>query len=248
MKIMNMNNALHPRDSVARLYLPRKIGGRGLIQVEDCVDQTVLGLEAYVSASEERLLVAARGGAERTSESVEEFKRRRREDRLREFREKALHGQYLRQTDAVASKESWTWLQKGFLKETEGLILAAQDQALRTDAIKAKIDRSQKDSGCRLCKKVDETISHLVCECEKLAQKEYKRRHDKVALALHWDLCRKYDFECGSKWYEHVPEGVLESADVKILWDFTIQTDHVIQARRPDIVVVDKESWHMSDY
>ena len=81
-KIMNMNNALHPRESVARLYLPRKIGGRGLIQVEDCVDQTVLGLEAYVSASEERLLVAARGGAERTSESVEKFKRRRQIERI----------------------------------------------------------------------------------------------------------------------------------------------------------------------
>ena len=120
------------------------------------------------------------------------------------------------------------------------MVLVAQYQALRTNAIKAKIGKSQTDLGCRLCKKV--AISHLVCECEKLAQKEYKRRHNKLALALHWDLSRKYDFECGSKWYEHVPEGVLESADVKILWDFTIQTDHVIQARRPDIVVVDKKA------
>ena len=127
-------------------------------------------------------------------------------------------------------------MQKRFLKnETEGLILAAQDQALRTNAIKAKIDKSQTDSGCRLCKKVDEAISHLVSECEKLAQKEYKRRRDKVALALHWDLCITYDFKCGSKWYEHVPEGVLESADVKILWDFTIQTDRRPGMLPPDI-------------
>ena len=27
----------------------------------------------------------------------------------------------------------------------------------------------------------------------------------------------------------------------KILWDFSIQTDHVIEARRPDLVVVDKK-------
>ena len=26
-----------------------------------------------------------------------------------------------------------------------------------------------------------------------------------------------------------------------ILWDFSIQTDHVIEARRPDLVVVDKK-------
>ena len=25
------------------------------------------------------------------------------------------------------------------------------------------------------------------------------------------------------------------------MWDFSIQTDHVIEARRPDLVVVDKE-------
>ena len=28
----------------------------------------------------------------------------------------------------------------------------------------------------------------------------------------------------------------------KILWDMTIKCDHVIEARRPDIVVVQKES------
>ena len=34
---------------------------------------------------------------------------------------------------------------------------------------------------------------------------------------------------------------VRESEDVKILWDFNIQTDHVIEHRRPDVVVLDKK-------
>ena len=34
---------------------------------------------------------------------------------------------------------------------------------------------------------------------------------------------------------------VLESEDYKILWDFSIQTGHVIEAQRPDLVVVDKK-------
>ena len=29
--------------------------------------------------------------------------------------------------------------------------------------------------------------------------------------------------------------------DYQILWYFSIQTDHVIEARRPDLVVVDKK-------
>ena len=43
------------------------------------------------------------------------------------------------------------------------------------------------------------------------------------------------------KGYEHEPERVLENENYKILWDFSIQTDHVIEARRPDLVVVDKK-------
>ena len=41
-------------------------------------------------------------------------------------------------------------------------------------------------------------------------------------------------------WYEHEPESVIENENFKILWDFTIQCDHMIDTRRPNIVVVDK--------
>ena len=54
-------------------------------------------------------------------------------------------------------------------------------------------------------------------------------------------MLEKCNFEAGDKWYEHEPESVLENEDYKILWDFSIQTDHVIEARRPDLVVVDKK-------
>ena len=47
--------------------------------------------------------------------------------------------------------------------------------------------------------------------------------------------------EACDKWYEPDSESVLENEDYKILWDFSIQTDHVIEARRPDLVVVDKK-------
>ena len=67
------------------------------------------------------------------------------------------------------------------------------------------------------------------------------RRHDNLGKIVHWKLARKCNFEAGDKWYEHEPESVLENKDYKILWDFSIQTDHIIEARRPNLVVVDKE-------
>ena len=41
----------------------------------------------------------------------------------------------------------------------------------------------------------------------------------------------KIIFEAGDKWYEHEPESVFENEDCKILWDFSIKTDHVIETR-----------------
>ena len=69
--------------------------------------------------------------------------------------------------------------------------------------------------------------------CEKLAQKEYKRRHDMVAKKIHWDFCKKNGLEHAEKWYEHVPEGAIENEEVKVLWDINVQCDYVIEARRP---------------
>ena len=77
-------------------------------------------------------------------------------------------------------------------------------------------------------------------ECRVHAQTEYKGRHDKLAKVIHWDLCKRYGVKMQSKWYDHVPEKVEETDRVKILWDFNIQTDHVIEHRRPDVVVLDK--------
>ena len=82
---------------------------------------------------------------------------------------------------------------------------------------------------------------HIVSGCNKLAQREYKRRHDNLGKIVHWKLARKCNFEAGDKLYEYEPESILENEDYKILWDFSIQTDHVIEARRPDVVAVDKE-------
>ena len=51
-----------------------------------------------------------------------------------------------------------------------------------------------------------------------------------------------YDMSRGEKWYEHQPEGVVENEKCKILWDMAIKCDHVIKARRPDIVVLRRKN------
>ena len=56
------------------------------------------------------------------------------------------------------------------------------------------------------------------------------------------ELCKKLKFDHTSKCYMHYPESVLENETHKLLWDFEIQTDHIISARRPDLVIKKREN------
>ena len=69
-------------------------------------------------------------------------------------------------------------------RETESLIVAAQNQNIRTNLGKVKFDKSLGDSLCRVSRNVDESIDHIVSSCSKLAQ-EYKRRHDNLGTIVH---------------------------------------------------------------
>ena len=169
-----------------------------MISTEDCVELAIRGLEVYVHGSEERLIQAARGDKVDGLEAASVLKRSKKEKRLEDWEKKVLYGQYLRQTKEVRSNQYWAWLQNGDLKrETESLIVAAQNQSIRTNLVKAKIDKSQEDSLCRMCRKVDESIDHIVSGCSKLAQKECKRRHYNLGKIVHWKLARKFNFEAG---------------------------------------------------
>ena len=99
----------------------------------------------------------------------------------------------------------------------------------------------QQNRKCMLCEDRDETINHMISKCSKLAQKENKTRHDWVGKVIYWELCKKFIFNYTRKWYMHNPESVLENETHKILWYFEIQTNNLILARWPDLVIVNKK-------
>ena len=126
-------------------------------------------------------------------------------------------------------------------RETEFLLMATQNSAIRTNRIKVRIDKTQQNSKCRLCGDRDETFNHIINECSKLAQKGFKTRHDWVGKVIHWEICKKFKFEHTNKWYMHNLEFVLENYTHKLLWDFDIHTDHLISARRPNLIIINKK-------
>ena len=80
-------------------------------------------------------------------------------------------------------------------------------------------------------------INHKISKCSKLAQKEYKMKHDWVGKVIHWEVCKKSKSDHTNKWYVHNPESVLENEMHKLLWDFEIQMNHLISARWSDLEI-----------
>ncbi|XP_078348127.1 uncharacterized protein LOC144633190 isoform X1 [Oculina patagonica] len=163
----------------------------------------------------------------------------------KQWEDKALHGRYpkrIKEADVDHHKTN-QWLKSSGLKaETEGFIIAAQDQSLATRSYHARIIKDGTSPLCRMCNKYDETIDHIVSGCPELAKTEYIHRHDKAAAYIHWKVCHNYNIETSEKWYDHEPETVTENEDVTILWDMPIHTDRKITANRPDIVIKDHKT------
>ncbi|MEM7375718.1 MAG: reverse transcriptase family protein [Bacteroidota bacterium] len=253
-KLLAMNGAFHRSSSVGRLYIGRKEGGRGLISVQDCVRQEELGLEEYVLGVGEPMMEVIAGDLDYSKESKAHYKQRRDEERKEDLANKPLHGKFFREMDSQATGRSIQWVIGGFLaKSTEAFVFAAQEQALKTRLAESKWDADSNISPlCRVCGEEAESVWHLTSGCKVLAQREYRRRHDRMGLRVYWELCRKYGLKSAVRWFEEVPDKVRKSEDgrIEIWWDRSVETTQQVESNRPDVVVVDHhlKKWLIVDF
>ena len=145
--------------------MPRMESGRGLLIMIDCVETEEQNLSLYLDQSEERLLRFSK--SERIwplyEEPVSTAKKKKKEERHKQWKKKQLHGKFIRETEEVRSEKTWGWIRKTYLrKETEGLVFAAQEQALRTNWIRKNIDGQEVSEKCRMCGERDVSITHLI--------------------------------------------------------------------------------------
>ena len=88
-----MNRMYHLQSNVDRLYILRKEGGRGLLNIVECVENED-NLGRYVNASHERLIKCMKDEnlLSIPENTIEAEKKRRKEERMLKWKEKALHG------------------------------------------------------------------------------------------------------------------------------------------------------------
>ena len=64
--------------------------------------------------------------------------------------------------------------------------MVAQNDTIRTNYIKGKVDYTKQIYKCKLCDDKDDTVNPIISKYSKLAQKDYKRKHDWVEKMIYW--------------------------------------------------------------
>ena len=118
-KVLAMFGVFHIRSSVARLYIKRKQGGRGLMSVKDCVRAEEISLKEYVVGSEEWMLKVVASNVE-VDETKAEYVERVDRERMEEVVEKRMHGKFFRDITEVADERTWQWLRAGYMAKRAG--------------------------------------------------------------------------------------------------------------------------------
>ena len=88
---------------------------------------------------------------------------------------------------------SFKWMEHTGLKgETEGLITAAQYQALNARYYSKHIIKQGTTDRYRMCHTQPETVENIILGCQTLAADQYLNKHDHVAAELHLDICKHF--------------------------------------------------------
>ena len=155
--------------------------------------------------------------------------------------EKLMHG-YLQKTlsedETIDIKKTNKWLNLHLPAHTGGYITAIQEQELETKETRKRREKllekeKNMDILCRVCKKAEESVYHLMCACQVLTPTLYLNiRHNQLARIIYQEITEKDKMEMK-------PPPVTNKDQMEIWWDEHIRTISKTEKNRPDIII-----WH----
>ncbi|VEN54308.1 unnamed protein product [Callosobruchus maculatus] len=253
----------HPNACKERLTIDRKQGGRGIIDIQSIRTKQIKTLRHFFQSKQTNLhraivkadknytplTLSSPDHAADTHNPIES------QEKINTWSQKALHGKhrYRITQDNINEKQSYTWLQDGQLfPETEGFMLAIQDQVIATRNYKKYIikDPSVTNDNCRKCHQQKETIDHITSACKTLAGTEYTARHNSVAKIIHQALATTDKLiESTDPYYNYTPtsskaDKVTYLIDIAIPNDTNVQTTYAGKiSKYTDLAIEVKRLW-----
>ena len=102
----------------------------------------------------------------------------------------------LTEKPCVDMTETYKWIKSSNLPAaTEGQVVAAQDQALRTRYYERNILYQDVSPTCRLCSVGLETLEYIVVDYSALAPMNYTDQHNQVVSVIRLDICCHLGFK-----------------------------------------------------
>ena len=124
---MTMHKALHPSDEF------EKKKEEELVALKIVLDALIQWLEDYIERHRRKLITASRNNTDDTRINKTKITKKQKEE------EKQLYRRFKWLTNVISDEKTQIWLKNGNLKrETEFLIIAGQNNTIRTNHMKGK--------------------------------------------------------------------------------------------------------------
>ena len=170
---------------------------------------------------------------------LDEFKKNYSDIRENNTMEKKLHSVYFKGLEkaCVDSKTSTHWLEKCETSpKVVSNLVALQDRTIFLNLMRNK----EGTKVCPICQDRKVSIDHLATKCNRLLDRQYKRRHDNITKLIHFNILKKFGFKNTQSLAKHKPEGVTENEKAKVYFETTF-TESKRHTNRPDMIIIDKE-------
>ena len=247
------------RSGKKNLYLPRRLGGRGLQSAKTIARAALIRLDNYIdkelpwlasSFPQSSVLKRIKEGATDArhkvggAESSGEFIKKLHKQNLATL--KPLHRGV---ENAVVGKEgvnaelSRNWLAKENLSPAmESTFFQIKEEQVQTrDVLVNRWKAASGTTQCRFCHKATETLDHLLSGCEALSFTDYKRRHDQVARQVAKAILEKFGVPWKREyWTDKMPSEfklTRNGKEGRLRWDPKVRTTEKLEHNHPDLIV-----------
>nr|CAH7747650.1 unnamed protein product [Callosobruchus chinensis] len=143
---------------------------------------------------------------------------------LKLHKDKPMHGIFYKHLEEHGLSQQ----SSGLKSETEGFIMACKDGVFNTLVYRSRVmGVNVPDARCRACRQAPETLMHLLSACKTYAGTAYVHRHNDETPVLTYapgDI-----------------ESVVENERCRIYWNYSFPTLELVQATKPDIVLLDHQ-------
>ena len=175
--------------------------------------------------------------------------------RIKDLQNQLWVGKFVTQhwSDSQISNNSYDILKqwKNILDTIMSINTSIRQQLLNTKTYRSqKVYEQVEDLFCLLWFEKQETVSHVLCGCSRIAQSLYKTQYDKIRCPVYHALREKYGFDesdYSSPWFmqSHTLPSQ-ENNKVKIFWDIPWQLekcpkDSANNTNKPDVSILDKK-------